>query len=322
MSTHLSIQELILTRYQYRDLLVPKGEYPWEVKEGVVPGSDGAGTVLAIGKQVTRFRPGDKVVTMLLPKNLGGPANVTAMTTGLGASLDGTLRTVGVFDEQGLVAMPEGLSFIEAATLSCAGVTAWNALFGMPGRPLMAGQWVLTQGTGGVSTFAVQFAKAVGARVIATTSTGEKMKLLEKLGADKVINYLEDTNWGATAKRLTGGSGVDFVIEVTGPTSLNQSVNSVKLDGIISVIGFVGGTESQAPMPTLLDAWAHFFTARGLWVGNRIQMEEMCRAIEANVDRLRPIIDPKTFKLEQLKEAYVYMESGKSQGKVCISISD
>ncbi|KAB5582839.1 zinc-binding dehydrogenase [Coniochaeta sp. 2T2.1] len=307
---------------EFRDLLVPKGEYPWEVKDGVVPGSDGAGTVLAVGKNVTRVRPGDKVVTMLLPKNIGGPANEKAMTTGLGATLDGTLRTVGGFDEQGLVAMPEGLSFVEAATLSCAGVTAWNALFGLPGRSLAAGQWVLTQGTGGVSTFAVQFAKAVGARVIATTSTSEKANFLKSLGADHVINYRDNTNWGVTAKELTGGIGVDMVVEVTGPTSLKQSVASVKLDGIISVVGFVGGMESKEPMPTLLDTWAHFFTARGLWVGNRVQMEDMCRAIEANVDKLRPVIDPKIFTLEQLKEAYEYMESGKNQGKVCIRISD
>ncbi|OIW24772.1 zinc-binding dehydrogenase [Coniochaeta ligniaria NRRL 30616] len=306
----------------YRDLIIAKGEYPWEVKDGVVPGSDGAGTVLSTGKHVTRFQPGDKVVTMLLPKNIGGPATEKAMTTSLGANIDGTLRTVGVFDEQGLVAMPKGLSFVEAATLSCAGVTAWNALFGLPGRPLMAGQWVLTQGTGGVSTFAVQFAKAVGARVIATTSTDGKAKLLKGLGADHVINYREDVNWGATAKQLTGGSGVDIVVEVTGPSSLKQSVASVKLDGIISVVGFVGGTESKEPVPTLLDAWAQFFTARGLWVGNRIQMEEMCRAIEAKVHSLRPIIDPKIFTLDQLKEAYEYMSSGKNQGKVCIKIAD
>ncbi|KAH8902217.1 NAD(P)-binding protein [Coniochaeta sp. PMI_546] len=306
----------------YRDLLVTKGEYPWEVKDGVVPGSDGAGTVLATGRHVSRFQPGDEVITMLLPKNVGGPPTEKALTTSLGATLDGTLRTVGVFDEQGLVTMPKGLSFVEAATLSCAGVTAWNALFGLPGRPLMAGQWVLTQGTGGVSTFAVQFAKAVGARVIATTSTDEKAQLLKQLGADHVINYREDISWGATAKKLTGGCGVDVVVEVTGRTSLTQSVNSVKLDGTISVVGFVGGMESKGPVPTLLDAWGRLFTARGLWVGNRVQMEEMCRAIEANVESLRPVIDPKIFTLEQLKEAYEYMSSGKHQGKVCIKVAD
>jgi len=302
--------------------MVTKGEYPWEVKHDVVPASDGAGTVLAVGEQVTRFRPGDKVVTMLLPKNIGGLPSQLTVTTSLGATLDGTLRTIGAFNEHGLVAMPQGLTFVEAATLSCAGVTAWNALFGMAGRPLMAGQWVLTQGTGGVSTFAVQFAKAVGARVIATTSTSEKAKFLKRLGADHVINYREDINWGVTAKRLTGSVGVDLIVDVTGPSSLKQSVASLKLDGIISVIGFVGGAESKEPMPTLLNTWTHFFTSRGLWVGNRMQMEDMCRAIEANVNKLRPVVDPKIFNLEELKEAYEYMGSGSNQGKVSITISD
>lgn len=301
--------------------MVLKGEYPWAVTAGVVPGSDGAGTVLSVGKDVTRFMPGDKVVTMLLPKNIGGPPIETAVKIGLGATLDGTLRTVGAFDEQGLVAMPKGLSFMEAATLSCAGLTAWNALFGMPGRPLLAGHWVLTQGTGGVSTFAVQFAKAAGAKVIATTSTSDKAELLKSLGADHVINYRDNRNWGRTAKELTGGAGVDVVVDVTGPASLKQSLESVKLDGIISVVGFVGGPVSEEPMPTLLDTWSHFFTARGLWVGNRVQMEEMCRTIEAKLDLLRPVIDSKVFKLEQLTEAYEYLASGKNQAKVCIDIS-
>lgn len=213
--------------------------------------------------------------------------------------------------------MPECLSPTEAATLSCAGLTAWNALFGLPGKQLTAGQWVLTQGTGGVSTFAIQFAKATGARVIATTSSSEKAKLLEKLGADHIINYHEFPNWGSVAKELTGGTGVDIIVEVAGSTSMKQSVDSVKLDGLISVVGFAGGEAKE--LPTLLDAWINLFTARGLWVGNRLQMEEMCRAIEANPDKLRPVID-KIFTLDQVKEAYEYMLMGKHQGKVGIEI--
>jgi len=288
-----------------------------------VPGSDGAGIVLAIGKGVTRFKPGDKVITILNQQHLAGSINMQTMKFGLGAAVDGTLRSIGAFDEQGLVTMPENLSFTEAATLSCAGVTAWNALFGLAGRQLTAGQWVLTQGTGGVSTFAVQFAKAAGARVIATTSSTEKAKLLERLGADHVINYRETLNWGEVAKKLTGGSGVDFVVDVVGPTSLKQSVESVKLDGIISVVGFVGGEgkgEGEG-MPTLLDCWTNLFTARGIWVGSRLQMEEMCQAIAANPDRLRPVVDPKVFTLDALREAYEYLSSGKNQGKICIHIA-
>ena len=276
--------------------------------------------MLAVGNHVTRFKPGDKVITMLNQQHTAGPMTPAIAKTGIGASLDGTFRSVGAFDEQGLVLMPEGLSFIEASTLSCAGVAAWNALFGLAGRQLMAGQWVLTQGTGGVSLFAIQFARAVGAKVIATTSSSERSEVLKKLGADHIINYREDTNWGSTAKEMTGGAGVDIVVDVAGPPTLAQSAASLKLDGSISVVGFVGGEGKGPEMPSLLDCWINLFTARGIWVGSRLQMEEMCRAIEANLERLRPVVDPKVFKLEQLKEAYEYLASGKHQGKVCIEI--
>ncbi|KAI1465409.1 putative alcohol dehydrogenase [Daldinia caldariorum] len=279
----------------FRDIVVTQGKFPYGSKPNVVPGSDGAGIVVAVGKRLSKF--------------------------GLGASLDGTLRTLGAFDEQGLVSMPEGLSFLEAATLSCAGLTAWNALFGLAGKPVAAGHWVLTQGTGGVSVFAVQFAKLVGARVIATTSSARKAKLLEKLGADHIINYRETPDWGSAARALTGGVGVDYVIDVVGPTSLKQSVEAVKHDGVISVLGGVGGGDSTAEMPVLLDCWMKLFTARGLWVGSRMQMDDMCRAIEANLDKLRPVVDPNIFTLERTKEAYEYLASGKHQGKVCIEIA-
>ncbi|KAL7620414.1 hypothetical protein AAE478_009409 [Parahypoxylon ruwenzoriense] len=304
----------------YRDIVVAQGKYPWAVKPGVVPGSDGAGTVLAVGKDVTRFQPGDKVITALQPKHIGGVLNTRIASFALGATVDGTFRSVGAFEEQGLVAMPEGLSFTEAATLGCAGLTAWNALFGLSGKRVSAGQWVLTQGTGGVSIFAVQFAKAVGARVIATTSSGAKAELLEKLGADHIINYRETPGWGGVAKDLTGGVGVDLVVEVAGSATMKQSVASLRLDGTISVVGSVGGS-SGGEMPGLLDTWIGFFTARGVWVGNRLQMEDMCRAIAANPDKLRPVVDPRVFGLDQLKEAYEYLSLGKHQGNVCIEIA-
>lgn len=297
-----------------------RGGYPWDIKANVVPSSDGAGTVLAVGKHVTRFQPGDSVVTMLHQQHIAGSVDPRIVKYGIGATLDGTLQTVGTFNEQGLVAMPKGLSFIEASTLSCAGLTAWNALFGLPGKQVTAGQWVLTQGTGGVSLFAVQFAKAVGARVIATTSSSEKGKIFEKLGADHVINYRETPEWGALAKSLTGDVGVDHVVEVAGPTSITQSVASLKLDGTLSVIGSVGGGDGKE-VPNLIACWMHLFTARGVWVGNRMQMEDMCRAIEANVEKLRPVIDPKLFTLDQVKEAYEYQWAGKHQGKIGIEIA-
>jgi NADPH:quinone reductase-like Zn-dependent oxidoreductase len=274
--------------------------------------------VLAVGKDVTRFQAGDKVVTMLNQLHLSGPVTSQSTKQGLGGSVDGTLRSIGAFNEQGLVAMPESLSYIEAATLTCAGLTAWNALFGLPGKQVTAGQWILTQGTGGVSIFALQFAKAVGAKVIATTSSREKVKFLEDLGADHVLNYKENPDWGSLAKTLAGGEGVDLVVEVAGPTTMAQSVASVKLDGTISVIGFVGGEGNN--VPSLLDTWLSLFTARGLWVGSRAQMEDMCRAIAANPGKLCPVIDSKIFTLDQVREAYEYLASGRNLGKVCIKI--
>jgi NADPH:quinone reductase-like Zn-dependent oxidoreductase len=270
---------------------------------------------------VARFKPGDKVVTIINQGFLAGSMTAQTLDSGLGAGLDGTFRTIGAFSEEGLVAMPDVLTFTEAATLSCAGITAWNALFGLLGKQVTVGDWVLTQGTGGVSLFAVQLAKAVGARVIATTSSSEKASILRKLGADHIINYRETPGWGAVAKSLTGGVGVDHVVEVAGPATLKQSVESVRIDGTIAVVGFVGGTEGgQQEVPSLLDAWLRNFTARGIWTGSRQHMEEMCRAIKANPDKLRPVVDPRVFKLHQLKEAFEYLKQGKHQGKVCIEI--
>ncbi|KAI1123416.1 putative alcohol dehydrogenase [Nemania abortiva] len=304
----------------FRDLAIARGQYPFGFKENIIPGSDGAGTVLAVGRHVTRFAPGDRVVTVLQQAHIAGPPTEANTSRQLGATVDGTFRALGAFDEQGLVQMPDGLSFTEAATLSCAGLTAWNALFG-GGRPLSAGQWLLTQGTGGVSLFAVQFAKIVGARVISTTGSVEKAELLRKLGADHVVNYRETLAWGEEAKRLTGGVGVDLVIDITGPSGLEQSVKSLRLDGIVAVVGAIAGVGGDAKVPTLLDSWMNLFTSRGVWVGTRLQMEDMCRAIEGNIERLRPVLDPKVFRLEELKEAYEYLEDGRYLGKICIEIS-
>ncbi|EEH10396.1 alcohol dehydrogenase [Histoplasma capsulatum G186AR] len=300
-----------------RDLIIIHGVYPIPIQPNVVPGSDGAGTVLAVGKNVTRFKPGDKVTTTINQQHIAGPMTIQASRSGLGCIYHGTLRTVGAFDERGLVPMPAGLSFTEAATLGCAGLTAWNALFGLPGKQILPGQWVLTQGTGG-------FAKAVGATVIATTGSAEKARLLEKLGVDHIINYQETPGWGAAAKALTpGGLGVDIVIDVVGAATLKQSVASVKLDGIINLIGFMAPQkhEEVEPMPGLIDALMGGFTARGVWTGSLLQMEEMCRAIEANVDKLRPVLDSKVFTLEQTREAYEYLASRRHFGKVVINIS-
>ncbi|KEY66571.1 hypothetical protein S7711_09415 [Stachybotrys chartarum IBT 7711] len=303
----------------YRDLVIPKGKYPFNTIPDVIPGSDGAGTVIAVGKKVTRFKPGDKVVTVFHSKYIAGKLSPQNTKTSIGGSADGTLRTVGAFDEEGLVLMPSSLNFREAATITCAGVTAWNSLYGLSDSKLIPGQWVLTQGTGGVSIFAVQIAKAAGAKVIATTSSSAKANLLKKLGADHILNYNEEKNWGTKAKELTGGVGVDHVLEVAGPRSMEQSIKAIRPDGVISIIGFVAGSPGER-QPGFLDILSNMFTARGVFVGSRAQMEEMCAAIDANPEKMRPVIDSKTFKLEQLKEAYQYMWESKHQAKIAIDI--
>ncbi|KAM3512494.1 hypothetical protein MY11210_003837 [Beauveria gryllotalpidicola] len=303
----------------FRDVIIPLGKYPFAAKKNVVPGSDGAGTVLAVGKQVTRFKPGDKVMTLFNQEHIGGPVDAVNVTSGLGGAMDGTFRGIGAFNEQGLVHRPSALSAAEAATLPCAALTAWNALYGQADAQITAGQWVLTQGTGGVSIAALQFAKAAGARVIATTGSTDKAAALAKLGADHVLNYKATPDWGVRAREITGGVGVDHVIEVAGPTSMRQSIKAIKMAGVITIIGFVGGRGGEKE-PGFLECLSNLFTARGVLVGNRVQLEDMCRAIDANAERLRPVIDSNVFGLEQLKEAYEYLQSGKHFGKVCIKI--
>ncbi|KAH7355055.1 hypothetical protein BKA65DRAFT_475521 [Rhexocercosporidium sp. MPI-PUGE-AT-0058] len=299
----------------YRDLIIPKGMYPFAQKQGVVPGSDGAGEVIAVGKKVTRFQPGARVVTLFNQGHIGGSLDTQTIATGLGGVIDGTLRQYGTFNEAGLVEMPETLNWQEASTLSCAALTAWNALYGL--KPLAPGDVVLTQGTGGVSIFAVQFAKAAGATVIATTSSPAKAQILKKLGADHVINYKDTPEWGEKAVSLTPkNQGVNHILEVGGPATMAQSLKAVRIDGVISIIGFLGGNAKD--QPSFLEALSNVCTVRGLLVGSRTQFEDMNRAIDAN--GIKPVVDQKVFSLEQTKEAYQYMWDQKHFGKLTIKI--
>ncbi|KAI1319968.1 NAD(P)-binding protein [Xylariaceae sp. FL0255] len=302
----------------YRDLLIARGQYPFPVNFPIVPGSDGAGEIVRLGPGCSRgFKKGDRVVTLFNQKHIYGAVDEAGTNSGLGGALDGIFREYAVFSEEGLVKAPKNLDWGEAATLTCAGVTAWNALFGGGGQHLRAGQTVLVQGTGGVSLFALQFAKAAGATVIATTSSKEKEEMLKKLGADFVLNYTEDKDWGTSAKKMTsGGTGVDFVIEVGGKGTLEQSLKAIKYEGVISIIGFLGGADAQ---PTLIACLSHICTARGVYVGSRALLEDMVAAIEAN--DIHPVIDEKRFKLEELDKAYQHMWDKKHIGKIVIDIA-
>ncbi|RYP57343.1 hypothetical protein DL769_009550 [Monosporascus sp. CRB-8-3] len=299
----------------YRDLIIPKGMYPFPANFPVVACSDGAGEVVEVGSKVSRFAKGDRVVTLFNQGHQFGPVDIAASHTGLGGAIDGTLRQYAVFNENGLVRAPRNLDYAEASTLTCAALTSWNALYGL--KPLRPGETVLVQGTGGVSVFALQFAKAAGATVIATTSSDEKAQTLKRLGAHHVINYKEDANWGETAKKLTpGGAGVDHVVEVGGAGTLEQSLKAVKFEGVISVIGFLGGAKAT---PSIIECLNNLCTARGVYVGSRALMEDMVRAIEAN--DIRPVVDERVFDFEKAREAYEYQWSQKHFGKVVIKIA-
>ncbi|KAJ5096046.1 Polyketide synthase enoylreductase [Penicillium alfredii] len=300
----------------YRDLIIPKGMYPFAVRSPVVPGSDGAGEVVDVGSKVTEFQKGDQVATLFNQGHQYGDIDFQAAGTGLGGAIDGTLREYAVFDQQGLVKAPKNLNALENSTLSCAALTSWNALYGL--KPLRPGQIVLVQGTGGVSIFALQFAKAAGATVIATTSSAAKADKLKKLGADHVLNYKIDANWGESARQLTpGGVGVDYVVEVGGTGTLQQSFKCIKFEGIISIIGFLGGVDPKG-QPSVLDTLSHICTVRGVYVGSKALMKDMVRAIEAN--NIHPVVDEKVFRLDQTRDAYDYMWAQKHFGKLTVKI--
>lgn len=282
--------------------MLANGQYPVPPKADLTPASDGAGVVEAIGKSVTRFQKGDRVVTTLYTSFVAGLLDRNVRREGLGGTHDGTMRQYGVFNEHGLVLMPSNLNFLEGATLTCAALTSWNSLFGLADRRLSAGDWVLTQGTGGVSLFALQFAKCVGAKVIATTSSEVKAERLRQLGADHVINYVECKNWGNEASKIAGFRGIRHVIELGGSQSLQQSLAAVGTEGVVSIIGALGGFDNQQETSTMLAVLLSACILRGIVGGTRMQFEEMNRAIEAH--DIKPIIDDRVFTLEELREAY------------------
>ncbi|KAL8725202.1 MAG: hypothetical protein Q9181_006507 [Wetmoreana brouardii] len=301
----------------YRDLIIPKGKYPFPTKDNVVPGSDGAGTVEAVGPRVKKFKQGDKVLTLFNQAHTAGPIDRAIIGTGLGGALDGTLRQYGTFEETGLVHMPTTLDFKQGSTLPCAALTAWNSLYGLESKALKPGDTVLTQGTGGVSIFALQFAKAAGARLISTTSSAAKADTLKKLGADTVINYKDDPNWGETAQKASPhGLGVDHIVEVGGPKSMAQSLKAIKPEGVVSIIGFLGGMSKD--QPSFLECLNNVCTVRGVVVGSRLQFEKMNEAIDAS--GIKPVVDDKVFALEELKDAYQYMWDQKHFGKLTVKI--
>jgi NADPH:quinone reductase-like Zn-dependent oxidoreductase len=297
----------------YRELMIViQGRYPLPVKPDVIVASDGAGEVVAVGAAVTRARVGDRIVASMFPRWMDGPFTLEYAAQ-LGGSLDGMLTELAALPEDALVPIPEHLSFEEAATLPCAAVTAWNALTG--GRPLRAGESVLTLGSGGVSLFAIQLAKLFGASVVATTSTEEKAARLRALGADHVVDHGSSPDWPADVRRATGGRGVDHVVEVGGPATLGQSLRATAIGGEIAWVG------SLAQGSTAVDVAALFAAAaslRAIAAGSRAQLAAMARAM--TVHRVRPVID-RVFPFDEVPAALAYYAAGKAFGKVVIRVS-
>jgi NADPH:quinone reductase-like Zn-dependent oxidoreductase len=292
----------------FRELSVLRGNYPLPVKPDLVMGADGAGEIVAVGPGVSRVMVGDRVAAAMFPRWMDGPIE-WEYAPQLGGSLDGMLTEFVVLSEDAVVHIPEQLSFEEAATLPCAAVTAWNALTG--GRKLQAGDTVLTLGSGGVSLFAIQFARLFGARVIATTSSDEKASRLKAIGTDAVINYRQTPEWHLAVRELTDGRGVDQVVE-TGGGTLEQSIRSIALNGQIDFIGRLSDAASTIDMNLLYNSVA---TLRVIFAGSRAQFIAMNRAIAVN--RLKPIID-RVFAFEEVVDAFRYYEEAQPFGKVVI----
>ena len=294
----------------YHDFIVVSGM--WGPTEPRIPMSDGAGEVIAVGEGVTEFAIGDNVVSTFFPSWLDGEPVLDNFATVPGDGIDGYAREQVTKPVNAFTHAPKGYTAAEAATLTTAGLTAWRAL--MPFGGLKAGDSVLVQGTGGVSIFALQFAKMAGATVIATSSSDAKLAKLKTLGADHVINYKTDLTWGETARSLTGGRGVDHVIEVGGPLTLEQSMIAARTGGHVSLIGILTGLAGSFP---LMSALAKQLRLQGVLVGNRRHQLDMIRAIDAT--GMKPVID-RHFALADIVAAFKYQESNQHFGKICLDI--
>jgi NADPH:quinone reductase-like Zn-dependent oxidoreductase len=294
----------------FRDLSMVKGAK--KRKSPVVPASDGAGEVVEVGAAVTQHRTGDRVAAAFFPTWLSGELSDYHHARALGGGQDGMLAEEVVLPASAWVAMPARLSFEAAAALPCAGVTAYHALF--EAARLRAGDVVVVQGTGGVSMFGLQLAKAAGARVIVTSSSAAKRERALSLGADHVIDYKADPTWGESARAWTGGRGADIVIEVGGPGTFDQSVAALRYGGTMSILGVLTGVRGE------VNTYGVFHKAlrvAGVYVGSVAMFEGLVRALEAN--RIEPIID-KTFGFGEVKDAYAHLASGAHFGKVVVRV--
>jgi NADPH:quinone reductase-like Zn-dependent oxidoreductase len=299
----------------YRDLMIANGRYARGAKYPLVPLSDGAGEIAALGSGVTAWRVGDRVATSFFSGWVDGPLTPARAATALGGAVDGVLAEAIVLPEGGVVRTPEHLSDVEAATLPCAALTAWHALFeGVD--PLRPGQTVLLEGTGGVSIFGLQLAKLAGARVIITSSKDEKLARARALGADGTVNYKSVPEWQDRVRELTSGRGVDHVLEVGGKDTLGRALASLCYGGQLHLIGGVSGFSSELPLGPMAERNAR---VRRIYVGSVSMFEAMNGAL--SLHRIRPVVD-RTFRFEEARSALEHLESASHFGKVALTVSD
>ncbi|MBI2810868.1 MAG: NAD(P)-dependent alcohol dehydrogenase [Candidatus Melainabacteria bacterium] len=296
----------------YRDLMVIKGDYTRKLPFPLIPLSDGAGEVIETGSEVTRVKVGDRVAGTFFQKWLSGPNGPEYGKSALGGAINGMLADQVVLHEDGMVHIPEYMTYEDASTLPCAAVTAWNALIASGG--IKPGDTVLTMGTGGVSLFALEFARMNGARTIITSSSDEKLERAKALGAHEVINYKTNPEWEKKVLELTNKAGVDHVVELGGAGTLERSMKSVIVGGQISLIGVLSGGGEINPMPILMKN----IRLQGIYVGSREMFEHMLKAM--TLHKSKPIID-RVFNFDQVKDALKHMESGAHFGKIVIKIS-
>lgn len=294
----------------FRDLLAVKGLYNPKMELPRIPCSDGAGAVVEIGPGVTRWRPGDRVMGIFMQNWIDGPLSRNRAKGALGGDIDGVLTEFIVLKDSGLVEIPEHLSYQEAATLPCAAVTAWNALATGNVKP---GSTVLIQGTGGVSIFALQFARLSGARVIGISSSNEKLRRATAIGLDAGLNYRENPDWERWAMEQTDGEGVDLVVEVGGSGTLARSLKAIRYSGTVAQIGVLAGAEEPLAIPMMLHKMARI---HGIYVGSRRDFIEMNRAL--TLAQLRPVGEE--FHWTQVREVLQKMEEGSHFGKLVLSV--
>jgi NADPH:quinone reductase-like Zn-dependent oxidoreductase len=305
------VVDLKAATLNYRDLIVRSGDYGNEQREDLIPLSDGAGIISKIGADVAHRRVGERVAIAFMPGWLDGPFSAAKQATALGGGLvDGVLTERIAVPASAVVPIPEGWSFEEAAAYPCAGVTAWACLFG--GAGIRPGSIVLVQGTGGVSTFALQFARAAGAQVIVTSSSDEKLAHAASLGAHAGINYRDTPDWGRRAAEIAGSKGIDLIVEVGGPGTLEEALRAVRPGGEIALVGvltgFAGPVSTSAILMNAIDL-------RGVYVGSAADLDAAIRS------GVRPVID-EVFPFDRADEAYARLASGAHRGKIAIRIAD